>query len=103
MVAADAIEERDRVQRLREGGPAAVLRLLLRAVVGQTAVTPRPNDQLAACPRALVMSMGLLTIGMAYTCCTTAGSPKPRATEHRRDEHSPCSTAYPGVHAANML
>ncbi len=47
VVAADAVEEGDGVQRLREGGPPAVLGLLLGAVVGQAAVAPGPDDQLA--------------------------------------------------------
>ena len=49
VVAADAIEECERVQRLREGGPSAVLGLLLGAVVGEATVTPGADDQLAAC------------------------------------------------------
>ena len=48
MVAAHAVEEGNSVQRLREGGPPAILGLLLGAVVGQAAVAPGPNDELAA-------------------------------------------------------
>ena len=49
------------MQRLREGGPPAVLGLLLGAVVGQAAVAPRPYDQLAAYDiGAQVVTAGLL-------------------------------------------